>query len=82
MVQMLLDYLFYQIVLLKKMYNGQEGIISSFKFIQKLWNLHLKILKEIQNNHKEDTSDELVDIPINLLKILPIISKTLVTIKL
>ena len=39
---------------------SEEGIISSFKFIQKLWNLHLKILKEMKNNHKGDASDELV----------------------
>ena len=25
---------------------SEEGISSSFKFIQKLWNLHLKILSE------------------------------------
>ena len=27
---------------------SEEGIISSFKFIQKLWNLNLKILEEIK----------------------------------
>ena len=32
---------------------SEEGIISSFKFIQKLWNLHSKILDEINKNHKE-----------------------------
>ena len=43
MEQMLQDYLFYQIVHQKKMFNGQrKGLISSFKFIQKLWNLNSK----------------------------------------
>ena len=37
---------------------SDEGISSSFKFIQKLWNLHLKILEEIKKNHKEDNSDD------------------------
>ena len=32
---------------------SEEGIISSYKFIQKLWNLHLKIKKEIEKNHQE-----------------------------
>ena len=27
---------------------SEEGIVSSFKFIQKLWNLNLKILEEIK----------------------------------
>ena len=33
---------------------SEEGIASSFKFIQKLWNLNLKILDEIKKNHKKD----------------------------
>ena len=39
---------------------SEEGIISSFKFVQKLWNLHLKILKEIKNDNKNDADNELV----------------------
>ena len=39
---------------------SEEGIISSFKFVQKLWNLHLKILKEIKNDNKDDADNELV----------------------
>ena len=34
-------------------------IISSFKFIQKLWNLNLKILNEIKKNHKNDNDLEI-----------------------
>ena len=51
---MLQDYLFYQIVHLKKMFNGQrKELSSSFKFIQKLWNLNQKIiLEEINKNHE------------------------------
>ena len=38
---------------------SDEGIISSFKFIQKLWNLNLKINDEIKKNHKKDTDNEI-----------------------
>ena len=37
---------------------SDEGIISSFKFIQKLWNLNLNILEEINKNHDKDCDDE------------------------
>ena len=30
---------------------SNEGISSAFKFIQKLWNMHLKIISEMQKNH-------------------------------
>jgi leucyl-tRNA synthetase len=33
---------------------SEEGIISSFKFIQKLWGLNAQILKEIKKNHPTD----------------------------
>ena len=33
---------------------SEEGIISSFKFIQKLWNLNEKIINEINKNHQQD----------------------------
>ena len=39
---------------------SEEGIISSFKFIQKLWSLHLKILEEIEKKHKKDTGKNLL----------------------
>ena len=38
---------------------SEEGIIASYKFIQKLWNLHLKILEEINKNHAKDNDAEL-----------------------
>ncbi len=37
---------------------SEEGIISSFKFLQKLWNLNIKILSEIKKNHKDDSDNE------------------------
>jgi len=39
---------------------SEEGIVSSYKFIQKLWNLNSKIVNEISKNHSQDSSDELV----------------------
>ena len=38
---------------------SEEGITSSYKFIQKLWNLNSKILNEINENHAADNDDEL-----------------------
>ena len=38
---------------------SEEGIISSFKFIQRLWNLHEKFTLEIKKNHKKDIDQEL-----------------------
>ena len=38
---------------------SEEGIVSSFKFVQKLWNLNSKILEEIKKNHKEDKDEEI-----------------------
>ncbi len=38
---------------------SEEGIISSFKFIQKLWNLNEKITNQIQKDHKKDNDTEL-----------------------
>ena len=38
---------------------SEEGIIASYKFIQKLWNLHSKILVEISKDHPKDSSLEL-----------------------
>tara|TARA_Y100000992_G_C21222765_1_gene471321 strand:+ start:27 stop:920 length:894 start_codon:yes stop_codon:yes gene_type:complete len=37
---------------------SEEGIVSSFKFIQKLWNLNIKILNEIKKDHKENSDNE------------------------
>ena len=38
---------------------SDEGISSSNKFIQKLWNLNSAILDEIKKNHKQDNSESL-----------------------
>jgi leucyl-tRNA synthetase len=38
---------------------SDEGIISSYKFIQKLWNLNNNILEEISKNHSKDNSKKL-----------------------
>ena len=38
---------------------SEEGIVASFKFIQKLWSLHVKILGEIDKNNNNDIDQEL-----------------------
>ena len=38
---------------------SEEGIAASYKFIQKLWNLHSKVLKEVEKNHPEDDNLDL-----------------------
>jgi len=38
---------------------SEEGIVSSYKFIQKLWNLNAKILDEIKKNHDDDADQEI-----------------------
>ena len=38
---------------------SEEGIVSSFKFIQKLWKLNEKILEEINKNHGTDFDDQI-----------------------
>ncbi|MDA7604220.1 leucine--tRNA ligase [Candidatus Pelagibacter sp.] len=38
---------------------SEEGIAASHKFIQKLWTLHLKILKEIDKDYPNDAGEEL-----------------------
>ena len=39
---------------------SEEGIMSSFKFIQKLWNLHLRFIDKIQDNNEKDADTDLV----------------------
>ena len=39
---------------------SEEGIISSFKFIQKLWKLNEKVIDEINKNHNTDIDDEIM----------------------
>jgi len=38
---------------------SEEGIISSYKFIQKLWNLNSKIINKMNENHDDDYDEEL-----------------------
>ncbi|WP_440643952.1 leucine--tRNA ligase [Candidatus Pelagibacter sp. HIMB123] len=38
---------------------SEEGIASSFKFIQKLWSLNLKFLNQIKQNHSKDSDNEI-----------------------
>ncbi len=38
---------------------SEEGIISSFKFIQKLWNLNTRIFEEIKKDHINDDDYEI-----------------------
>ena len=42
------------------MSSGLKKVLSSHKFIQKLWTLHLKITNEIEKHHLEDSSLNLV----------------------
>ncbi len=47
---------------------SEEGIISSHKFIQKLWGLNNKILNEIAKEHKRDTDNKLTKFTNQYLK--------------
>ena len=47
---------------------SEEGIISSYKFVQKLWSLHKKIIDEIKKEHNEDSSDNLIKFTNKLIK--------------
>ena len=38
---------------------SEQGMVSSYKFIQKLWKLHLKILEKIKKNYKKDIDKNL-----------------------
>ena len=47
---------------------SEEGIASSFKFIQKLWNLNSRILDEIKKDHKTDADNEIEKYTNRLIK--------------
>ena len=47
---------------------SEEGISSSFKFIQKLWNLNTKIIYEIKKDHQNDTDKEIEKYTNNFIK--------------
>ena len=38
---------------------SEQGMVSSYKFIQKIWKLHLKILEKIKKNYKKDIDKNL-----------------------
>ena len=38
---------------------SEEGILSSYKFIQKLWNLNEKVINEIKKDHSNDADTEI-----------------------
>ena len=38
---------------------SEQGMLSSFKFIQKLWNLHLKFIGKIKTDFKKDKDNNL-----------------------
>ncbi|WP_440655797.1 leucine--tRNA ligase [Candidatus Pelagibacter sp. HIMB1509] len=47
---------------------SDEGMTSSFKFIQKLWTLNNKILEQINANHNEVSTNDLEKIASNFIK--------------
>ena len=47
---------------------SDEGINSTYKFIQKLWNLNTEILNEIEKNHPNDPDDNLDKITNRFIK--------------
>ena len=47
---------------------SDEGIISSYKFLQKLWNLNSELLDQIKKKHQNDSSDNLNKITSKFIK--------------
>ena len=47
---------------------SDNGIESSYKFIQKLWNLHLKFITQINKKNSTDSSEELLKFINKLIK--------------
>jgi leucyl-tRNA synthetase len=39
---------------------SDQGMLASFKFIQKLWTLNSKVLNKIKNDHKENEGENLI----------------------
>ena len=52
---------------------SEQGIVSSYKFIQKLWNLNNIFLKEINKNNTKNFSQELNKFTNKFIKKLQII---------
>ncbi len=47
---------------------SDEGIASSYKFIQKLWSLSNKVIDEMKSNHEEDEGKDLIKFTNKYLK--------------
>ena len=47
---------------------SDEGMASSYKFIQKLWSLNNRIIKEIEHDHPEDEGEEIIKFTNKFLK--------------
>jgi leucyl-tRNA synthetase len=47
---------------------SEEGIKSSYKFINKLWDLNLKILHEINQDHKVDSDEDFIKLTNKFIK--------------
>ncbi len=47
---------------------SEEGIISSHKFVQKLWTLNVKIIDEIKKDNNKDTDDKITKYTNKFLK--------------
>ena len=47
---------------------SEEGIISSHKFVQKLWTLNVKIINEIKKDNNKDTDDKITKYTNKFLK--------------
>ena len=47
---------------------SDEGIASSYKFIQKLWSLNTKVIHEIESDHQEDEGKDLIKFTNKYLK--------------
>ena len=43
---------------------SEQGMISSYKFIQKLWGLHNEIKVKISNENKDYQDKELISLPV------------------
>ena len=39
---------------------SEQGMMASFKFVQKLWTLHTKVLEKVKNNDEENKGENLV----------------------
>ena len=47
---------------------SDDGIVASYKFLQKLWTLNQKILEELNKNHKLTTEDNITKFTNKMIK--------------